>query len=168
MPIVEMTAIVPDKKFNPKVFEREVKRALEAEIRTDHRLYKWIWRSWDGAEPKMEEEIVVNESEAYGEVATQDDTEGNRKLGWLDEGVGPRDIVSGKGLMKFQVEYRARTRPGSILGGNKSKHGEWRSGYVVRNHEIAARKFSETIVKIRRKPFESAITAAFDKAAKEL
>jgi len=169
MPLVEMTAIIPDRPFDPDVFEREIRRVLEQEVKELYKLYAKIWSSWQHDKPHMAQDVVVGGQDAYGEVYTDSDDLGTKKLEWLDNGTPARTIVSHKGEMRFQVGYRAGTRRGLIGYRGYHRYGAWRRGWVVgtkKKHKIAARDFSSTLVRIREKRFQAAVDAAFDRAVR--
>ena len=168
MPLVELTAIIPDRPFDPKVFEREVARVLDNELREIYRLYKMCWRTWSGATPNMARMRVMGKDESYAEVYTADSGHGNEKLMWLDSGVPGRTITARRApYLFFQSKFKAKTRrnvAGSMPGG---KYGDqYTKKRQVDWHGIEARNFSETIARVRNKRFQQAVANAFDKAAR--
>lgn len=168
MPLVELTAIIPDRPFDPEVFEREIEKVLRDEVRELHRLFKRISNSWTGDKPRMADDVVISGQDAYGEVFTADDSHGNWKLVWLDDGTSGKLIVPRKAkVLRYRGKFRAKTRRGLVGSRAGGKSGD----YIYRKSApwpgVAARKFTETIVRVRQKRFQAAVDRAFDRAARK-
>lgn len=66
----------------------------------------------------------------------------------INNGLGPRMIVSGRNLMTFPRDYQARTRPGGIYGRKRRKFGPVvYKRRVVGPHTIEKRDFIGEIIK---------------------
>jgi len=103
----------------------------------------WNWKE----APKFPAEY----SEPYGtrqELYVHPVGEGTTNWQRVSDGTGPRQIVSSKGIMKFQPEYVPKTTPGGRYGGPGSKSGPWLQSRVVgtkKPHRIEPREFSKKI-----------------------
>lgn len=166
MPLVEMTAIIPDRPFDPDAFEREIRRVLEIEVREIERLYWRVTYTWN-TKPKMATDIVMSGADAYGEVYTADDSEGNKHLVWLDDGTpgktfGPKT----RPYLVYRKNFRAKTRRGSVVSSHGGKYGDFTRRKQVDWPGVSARDFSKTIAKIREKRFQENVERAFDRAVR--
>jgi len=66
----------------------------------------------------------------------------------INNGLGPRMIVSSRNLMTFPRDYQARTRPGGVYGRTRRKYGPIiRKRRVVGPHTIEKRDFIGEIIK---------------------
>lgn len=162
MPAVTLSAITIG-KGEPVVDEKEleiaIRSALAAEGEAIDSLYAQFYGTWEHDKPTMRTSVRTG-GEASVTVATSGDTPGNKKLLWLDEGTGPRDIHSKDPArpMRFRRGFGPKTAHRRIRSGSgKRADGAWTSTHHVRNHRIEPREISDAIAKERERQFQEAI-----------
>lgn len=152
---IQLQAIIPDIKNLPdQKFERALKSLevymkgeLARELKGEFQKTVTGWRRY----PSFVAEFTKPYSGARLMVWVKPYGRGKTKWSWISMGTGPREIVSGKGLMHFQVDYAPKTTPSGNYGGLGTKSGNWvhnkRVVGKVKKHKIEPRRFSVLIRK---------------------
>jgi hypothetical protein len=83
------------------------------------------------------------------------------KFVWTDEGTEEHPIEAKNApFLVFQSGYTPKTQPGKIASGPANRFGEFVKKKQVDHSGTEARRFTEIIVKRRRKPFAQAMIEA--------
>lgn len=163
MPATRITVepILPKKKNYPQARFNLFYGRLERYIKRD--VKRLLIRDFDATVQGWEHKpnFVGEYKEPYGtQLQLHVHPQGQHTKQWqrVSDGTGPRDIVSGRGVMHFQHggpgSYRPKTTPGGRYGGPGTKSGPWRHTRIVRGHRIEPRKFSEKIKEKREKEIQ--------------
>lgn len=166
--LIKIDGILPDPDHLPKEAEK-VHAALKGwlmteALRTIAREYDKTTQGWKErpAFPGKYSEPYGTQMELYVYPAGKGVTNWHR----VSDGTGPRMLVSGKGIMKFQPGYIPRTMPGGPYGGPAYRFGTWRSARQVGPHKILPRKFSEDVKKQVETKLQAEARAIIAKALK--
>lgn len=161
--VAQLAKSIKPKKINVPKVRQNLLNALRKEGGIVKKEYKKTVATWNDP---PEFEVLIGLERGAGGAATvlvgpTGTTEQVNKFVWTDEGTEPH-VIKAKNwpTLVFQVGYTPKTQPGKIASGPANHFGEFVYPKQVNHPGTEARRFTETIVKRRRKPFTRAMIKA--------
>ena len=144
---IELSPIVPPKRFRPKQFQYAIEDALMDEMADIDALFQEIIGTWRN-KPTVHQELKASGNDITASIWVDD-----RRMFFLNEGTSVRHAIMHK-------SFRRKTRPGQL----KSSAGGGRRNpvFISRNVSmnspsgkkgIVARRWDDIIIKRRRVPY---------------
>lgn len=161
--VAQLAKSIKPKKINVPKVRQNLLNALRKEGNIVKKEYEKTVATWNDP-PKFEVSIGLKRG-GGGEASVLVHPTGTElqvnKFVWTDDGTEAHPIEAKNApYLVFQVGYTPKTRPGKIASGPASRFGEFVSVKQVDHPGTKARKFTEAIVKQRRKPFIQAMIKA--------
>lgn len=160
--VAQLTKPIKPKKLNVDKVRQNLLNALRKEGNAVKKEYEKTVATWNDP-PKFEVLIGLERPPGsatvlVGPVGT---TMQVNKFVWTDEGTEPH-VIKAKNApnLVFQSGYSPKTKPGKIASYPAGHFGEFVRIKQVNHPGTEARKFTEIIVKRRRKPFTRAMIKA--------
>ena len=152
---IELSPIVPPKRFRPKQFQYAIEDALMDEMADIDALFQEIIGTWRN-KPTVHQELKASGNDITASIWVDD-----RRMFFLNEGTSVRHAIMHK-------SFRRKTRPGQLkssAGGGKRyprfiSRSISMSGPRSGKPGITERRWDKIIVKMRRVPFNTAMERA--------
>lgn len=158
--VAQLSKPIKPRKLNIAKVRQNLQKALNKEADIIKREYKKTVATWNDP-PKFEALTDISGNDVSILVGPTGTTLQVNKFVWADEGTEPHRIVAKNApTLVFQTGYSPKTLPGKIASYPAGHFGEFVYPKAVDHPGTEPRRFTQIIVRRRRKPFSQAMIQA--------